>query len=55
MKMMLIPEAEYRKILPDGGIKAKISKIVSGKPNNESAKEMSQLFGRCLRTTMPHI
>ena len=29
MKMVLIPEAEYRKLLPEGGIKAKISKIVS--------------------------
>ena len=52
-KMVLIPEAEYRKLLPEGGIKAKISKIVSGKRNHESAKEMSQLFGRHLRTTKP--
>ena len=27
MKMVLIPKAEYRKLLPEGGIKAKISKI----------------------------
>ena len=45
MKMVLISEAEYRKLLPEGGIKAKISKIVSGKRNHESAKEMAQLFG----------
>ena len=53
MKMVLIPEAEYRKLLPEDGIKAKISKIVSGKRNHESVKEMSQLFGRYLRTTKP--
>ena len=51
--MVLIPEAEYRQLLPEGGINAKISKIVSGKRNHESAMEMSQLFGRYLRTTKP--
>ena len=50
---MLIPKAEYRKLLSEGGIKAKISKIVSGKRNHGSAKKMSQLFGRYLRTTKP--
>ena len=54
MKRVLILEAEYRKLLPEGGIKAKIGKIVSGKRNHASAKEMSQLFGRYLRTTKPH-
>ena len=53
IKMVLIPEAEYRKLLPEGGIKAKISKIVSGKRNHESAQELSQLFCRYLRTTKP--
>ena len=51
MKIVLIPEAEYRKLLPEGGIKATISKIVSRKRNHECAKEMSQLFGRYLRIT----
>ena len=51
MQIMLIPEADYRKT--EDGIKVKISKVVSGKRNHESAKEIKQLFGRNLRTTKP--
>ncbi len=53
MKMVLIPESEYKRLLPEGGIKQKVNKILSGKRNREAATEMTQLFGRYLRTTKP--
>ena len=53
MKMVLIPESEYRRLKPEGGMKDKVDKILSGKRDAKAATEMSQLFGRYLRTTKP--
>lgn len=51
--MVLIPESEYRRLKPEGGMKDKMDKILSGKRDEKAATEMSQLFGRYLRTTKP--
>lgn len=51
MKMVLIPEAEYTRLL--GGINEKKEKILSGKRDYKAATEMSQLLGRFIRTTKP--
>ena len=53
MKMVLIPESEYRRLKPEGGIKDKMNKLLSGKHDYKTATDMSQLFGRYLRTTQP--
>ena len=53
MKMVLIPESEYRRLKPEGGMKDKTNKILRGKRDKKSAIEMTQLFGRYLRTTKP--
>lgn len=53
MKMVLIPESEYRRLKPEGGIKDKMDKLLSGKRDEKAAAEMSQLFGRHLRTAKP--
>lgn len=53
MKMVLIPESEYRRLKPEGGIKDKMDKLLSGKRDRKAATEMSQLFGRYLRTSKP--
>ena len=53
MKMVLIPESEYRRLKPEEGIKGKVNKILRGKRDHKAATEMSQLFGRYLRTTKP--
>jgi hypothetical protein len=53
MKMVLIPESEYRRLLPQGTIKNKMNKLLSGKRNRETATELTQMFGRHLRTTKP--
>ena len=53
MKMVLIPESEYRRLLPQGGIKDKMNKLLSGKRNRQTATELTQIFGRNLRTTKP--
>ena len=53
MKMVLIPESEYRQLKPEGGIKSKVNKLLRGKRDHKAATEMTQLFGRYLRTTKP--
>ena len=53
MKMVLIPESEYRRLKPEGGMKEKVHKILSGKRDRKAATEMTQMFGRYLRTTKP--
>ena len=49
MKMVLIPESEYRRLKPQG----EVNKILSGKRDRKAATEMSQMFGRYLRTKKP--
>ena len=51
MKMVLIPESEYRRLKPEGGIKDEMNKLLSGKRDYKAAADMSQLVGRYLRTT----
>ena len=53
MKMVLIPETEYRRLLPEGGVRDKVNKILRGKRDRKAATEMTQLFGQYLRTTKP--
>lgn len=53
MKMVLIPESEYRRLKPEGGIKDKLDKILTGKRDKKAATEMTQLFGRYLRMSKP--
>ncbi len=53
MKMVLIPESEYRRLKPEEGVRDKVNKILRGKRDRNAATEMSQLFGRYLRTTKP--
>ena len=53
MKMVLIPESEYKRLKPEEGMKAKVNKILRGKRDKKSATEMTQLFGRYLRTSKP--
>ena len=52
-KMVLIPESEYRRLRPEEGIKDKTNKILRGKRDRKTATELSQIFGRYLRTTKP--
>ncbi len=53
MKMVLIPESEYRRLKPEEGIKDKVNKLLHGKRDKKAATEMTQLFGRHLRTSKP--
>lgn len=53
MKMVLIPESEYRQLKPQEGVKDKVDKILKGKRDDNAAKQMSQIFGRHLRTMKP--
>ena len=53
MKMVLIPESEYRRLKPEEGVKGKVVKLLHGKRDKKAATEMTQLFGRYLRTTKP--
>lgn len=52
MKMVLIPESEYRRLKPD--ITDKMNQVLSRKHDQETATDMSQLFGRYLRTKQTH-
>ena len=49
VKMVLIPETEYKMLLDRNPMKAKMNKLLRGKPSREKAAEMSQLIGRHLR------
>ena len=51
--MVLIPESEYRRLKPEEGMKDKVNKILRGKRDKKAATEMTQLFGRYLRTSKP--
>ena len=53
MKMVLIPESEYRRLKPEEGMKDKVNKILRGKRYKKAATEMTQLFSRYLRTSKP--
>ena len=53
MKMVLIPESEYRRLKPEGGVKDEMNQLLNKKPDHETAADMSQLFGRYLRTAKP--
>ena len=53
MKMVLIPETEYKLLLEKNPMKAKVNKLLRGKPSHEKAAEMSQLIGRHLRMQPP--
>ena len=46
MKMVLIPESEYKRLKPE----EPINKVLAGKRDYKSATELGQLFGRYLRT-----
>jgi hypothetical protein len=52
MKMVLIPESEYRKLKPDDD--QKMQNILSGKHDYKAATELTQLFGHQLRKTKPN-
>jgi hypothetical protein len=51
--MVLISEAEYRRLKSAGGMKKKMGDVLTGKRDHDAAVEMSQLFGRYLRTSKP--
>jgi len=53
MKMVLIPESEYRRLKPDDIMRDKVNKILRGKRDKKAATEMTQLFSRYLRTAKP--